>query len=51
MTIPKLVRLLLMLFAYCSLTPVAPVLDCLSEPAKSTMLNLAFRDLPFPVSV
>lgn len=39
-TIPRLVKLLFILLAYCNLTPVAPVLDCLSEPAKSTMLNL-----------
>jgi hypothetical protein len=28
-TIPKFVKLLLMLLAYCNLTPVAPVFDCL----------------------
>lgn len=46
--IPRLVRLLLILLAYCKRTPVAPVFDCLYEPAKSTMLNLDWIAFPFP---
>lgn len=48
MTIPKLVKLLLILLASSNLLPVAPVLVCLYEPAKSTILNLASIILPFP---
>ena len=50
-TIPRLVKLLLILFAYCKRTPVAPVFDCLYEPAKSTILNLAWIAFPFPTSL
>ena len=47
----QLRKLLLMLLASSNLTPVAPVFDCLSEPAKSTILNLESIIFPPPVSL
>ena len=48
---PKFVRLLFMFEAYCNLKPYVPVLDCLSDPAKSTILILQFLVLPCPFSL
>lgn len=50
-TIPKFVKLWLILLAYCNLTPVAPVFSCRSEPAKSTILKVALIYLPLPFSL
>ena len=47
-TIPRFVKLLLILLAYYNLCPVAPVFDCLYEPARSTILNLELIYLPPP---
>ena len=48
MTIPKVVKDLLIFPASFSLSPVAFVIFCLSEPAKSTKCNLGVLSTFFP---
>ena len=48
MTMPKVVSDLLIFPAYLSLSPVAMVIFCLSEPARSTKCSLGVFSTFFP---
>ena len=50
MTLPSADKLLLIAVPYLALSPVAPVLSNLSDPAKSTTLYLQFNYLVPPFS-
>jgi len=48
MTLQSVVRDKLILIASSRVSPVAPVLDCLSDPARSTMLNFPTQMWAYP---